>query len=180
VNEFNFYINYLRDDGTWHTLWSTNLFTDVTVTANDPKTYTFEVEIPIHTALSEHALQANFHIKVNNTFMADLLSVYTTHVVAKTTAELQSEINSLYGGNASLSDAYDALSSEYEQYKQSHSHTNEEYEDALSSQSQPTPPPQNDSTELNLYKMTSYIMAPIAIALVVLVVYLAKTKKSRE
>ena len=177
VNYFYFFINYLREDGTWITLWSENLLTDVTVTANDPKTYTFDVEIPPTTALSDNALQAKIDIKVNNSDMSDLLSVYTTHVVKKTTAELQSEINSLYDNNAAFIDDYNSLSLAFEQYKQSHSYTNEEYESALSTQSQKTPL-QTDSSELSLYRTTTYIATPIAIALFVLAVYFAKRKKS--
>lgn len=178
INEFDFYINYLKDDGTWSTLWNTNLFSNVNVQSGSSNSYSQQIEIPAHAMISDITLNANFNIRANNSYDMEMLSIYTTHVVLKTTSELQQE-------NNNLSNNLTSLNSEYSQYKQTHSYTNDQYQQALSGQ-QPTPSPQpsqspeqsGSSGELNLYKTLTYVITPVAIIFVVLAVYFAIRKKN--
>ena len=143
VNEFNIWINYARDDGTWLTLYSTNLFTNVNVKADDPLDFTFQVEVPIHTAYIEYNLELCVAIRTNNSPLLDELDIFTTQIVDKTRTELTIENSELSYNYSSLDSSfdyykqyhnyanseYDSLNSTHTQYTQDHSHTNVEYSD---------------------------------------------------
>lgn len=191
MNEFDFSVNYLRDDGTWHTIYNTNFFTNVQMSMNENRSYSIEIEIPIHTATHPHALQIQFYIQTDNSYSADVLEAYTTHVVSKTRIELQNEINDLsIGDSVSASELveykqthsytnseFETLASDFDEYKQDYLHSNSEY-DALESQLTDSQP-QNDLVSSDSQQYLVYGLIGTTVIFIIMTVYFARKSKNK-
>lgn len=184
VNEFDVYVSYYRDDGTWQSLYSTNLYTNVQVVKDEANNFSFDVEIPQHAFIHPFSIQIGISVRTNDSPLLDSLEVYATAVVEKTRTELQNELTQSsisdsqvvqdfndYKQTHSYSDSeYDTLSSDFDQYKETHSYTNSEYNSLLS---------QNNTVDSGNSQSLVYLLMISVVVIIILVVttiYFARKK----
>ena len=124
VNECNFLFKYLRDDGLWVWLNKTELLNEVQVTEGKKYNIPIEIEIPQDIRLNSLSMHVYLSIKTENSPNTGYLEFITTNIVEKTRIELQHEINQL---KTQLTDN-SSITQEFNEYKQTHSYSNLEYE----------------------------------------------------
>src|SRR4030042_3954514 len=133
---------------------------ETTVTSNYDRT----MKVTFHTlGISDFDIRIEVYALVDTTRSGDVTQTLTLAKARNIVVKAKSY--------SQLLDDMTSLNSEYEQYKKNHSYTNDEYQDALSSQIS-----QQSSGELTLYKTLTYIIAPIAVALLASTFYFARRK----
>lgn len=131
VNECNVIFKYLRNDGLWIWLNETELLNEVQVTEGEKYNSSIEIEIPQDIKLSSFSMHVYLSIKTEKSPNTGYLEFITTNIVEKTRVELQHEINQL---KTQLTDD-SLITQEFNEYKQTHSYSNLEY-DSLKSEYQ--------------------------------------------
>ena len=170
VNEVNVKSKYLREDGVWVWLTNTVVYNSTQVADGEEYSVPIEVEIPLDTKLHSFSMQVYLSIKTEKSPNTAYLDFITTNIVEKTRIELQNEINQL---NKLTNES---IVEEFNDYKQTHSYSNSEYDSLKSAYDHQCS--ENASVGTDDHVLI-YILAAVSALFVATTVYFAK-KASKQ